>query len=302
MAVQDAVNPAGNVQAGAKARVKTPKLRPYDRTWLWTSRVIIWVAIAITLFPIFSVVMASFSPGGAFFRPSLIPEKWTLSNYAQLFNRGWDSQFVVWLRNTFIVAAAVSAITTFITTLAAFAVSRMRFPGRRYGLMTLLLLQMFPGAMSLPALVGLLTAIGGFDTHWGLILVLSGTGAFNIWLMKNFIDSIPRELDEAAMVDGATSSQIFWRVILPLAKPMIVVLFLWGFMGVLNEYIISAVVLKTNSLWTVSMGLKTWVDQLGTKWGLFAAATLVMSIPVMILWFINQRWVQQGLTQGAVKG
>ena len=285
-----------------RARQTGEGLRAYDRAWLWFSRVLIWLSIVFALFPIVSVVFASLGPGESFFHPSIWPERWTLENYANLFDKGLGSEYLIWVKNTFIVAMSVAVVTTLITVLAAFGYSRMRFPGRRFALMVVFLLQMFPAAMSIPALFGVLAKVGGLDTLWGLILVMCGTGAFGIWLVKNYIDNIPRELDEAAMVDGATSRQIFLRIILPLAKPMIIVQFLWGFMSVINEYAISAVILKSGANYTLPLGLKTFSNDFATKWGVFAAATLLSSVPVVILWMINQRWVQQGLTQGAIKG
>lgn len=283
-------------------RVEHVALRTHDRVWLWVSRLLIWAAILITLFPIASVVFASFGPGDSFFHPRIFPAHWTLDNYRKLFALGWQSPYLRWVRNTFVIAISVAAVTSVITTLAAFAYSRMRFPGRRWALMAIFLLQMFPPAMAIPAYFGVLNRVNGLDTLWGLVAILCGTGAFGIWLVKNFIDNIPRELDEAAMVDGATSFQIFTRILLPLAKPMIVVQFLWGFMGVINEYIITAVVIKNPNNYTLALGLKTFSNDMATKWGMFAAATLLASLPVVILWVINQKWVQSGLTQGAVKG
>ncbi|MGE5676264.1 MAG: sugar ABC transporter permease [Mycobacterium leprae] len=278
------------------------RLRAYDLVWLWLSRAIIWIAILITLFPILAVVFASFSPGDSFFHPSFFPTRWTLDNYRVLFNNGMKSDFVIWTKNTLMLAIAVAALTSVITTLAAYAYSRMKFPGRKFALMVVFLLQMFPAAMSIPALFGMLKTVNGLDSLWGLSLIMLGTGAFGIWMVKNFIDNIPRELDEAAMVDGAKYWTIFIRIIIPLAKPMIVVQFLWGVMGVINEYIMSAILLKSPQNYTIPLGLHSYVGQMSTKWGMFSAATLLSSVPVVILWIINQKWVQAGLTAGAVKG
>lgn len=298
MAIQSATRHV--VLSQERVQAQKRKMRLYDASYLWLSRVIIWAVILLTVAPVVSVVVASFSPGGAFTNPRFFPEHWTLGNYAKLFAK--RSDFLIWVKNTFILGTATGVLTSFLTVLAAYAVSRMRFRGRKYGLMSLLVIQMFPAFMALPAIFQSLRVIGGLDTLWGLVLVYSGTGAFNIWLMKNYIDNIPRELDEAAMVDGATPFQIFSRIIIPLAKPMIMVQFLWSFMGPINDYIVAKVVIHNKLNYTLPLGLKGYSDQFSTRWGEFSAAVLLACIPVMLVWFINQKWVQQGLTAGAVKG
>lgn len=281
--------------------MKRDRLRVHDRVWLWASRLIIWLAIAVSLLPVAAVVITSLSPSGSFFTPDMLPKTWTLKNYVDLFAKGAKSDFVVWVKNTFVIGATVGLVTTFTVVLAAYAISRMRFRGRRYGLLTVFILQMFPAFMSLPAFFRLLIMVNGLDTIWGLALILSGTGAFNIWLTKNYIDQLPRQLDEAAMVDGASYFTVFWRIIIPLTRPMLVVLFLWGFMGVINEYALTSVMIKSPHNYTIPLGLKTYRDQFTTRWGQFAAATILSSIPVAIMWVFSQKWVQQGLTQGAIK-
>jgi arabinogalactan oligomer/maltooligosaccharide transport system permease protein len=209
-----------------------------------------------------------------------------------------------------LVAGATAIITVLLGALAAYAFSRFRFRGRRMGMLTLLLIQMFPPFLAIVALYLILLNTGkvfpafGLNTLTGLVLVyLGGAMGVNAWLMKGFFDTIPAELDESARVDGATPAQIFWGVILPLAAPVLAVVGILSFVGTLNEFILASALLQTTDNFTLPVGLQNYIDQqYSERWGPFAAGVLLAAIPVVIIVMSFQRFFIRGLTQGAVKG
>jgi arabinogalactan oligomer / maltooligosaccharide transport system permease protein len=276
---------------------RTP--RPYEQVQLWISRVILWVACLSVIVPLLWVVSASFTAGDAFFSGSLLPRPFTLGNYRTVFA---ETDYLLWLKNTVLLALAVGVIQAFVTALSAFAFARMRFRLRRVGLIALLLLQMFPTFLNLAALYVLFTKLELTDSLLGMALILVTGNAFNIWIMKGFIDSIPKELDDAAKVDGATDFQIFSKVILPLSAPMLAVQFLWAAVGVFNEYTLSSVLLQSQDKFIMGPGLQKFIiNQFSAHWTQFAAAAVLTSLPLVILWLLLQRYIVAGLA-GAVKG
>ncbi len=275
-------------------------LSPADRRILWVSRAIIWFAIAVIMFPALWIIMSSFSAGDSFFLSSLFPKKFSLEHYVELFT---ETNFTLWVWNSLKMCLIVAIIQLALTTLAAFAFSRMRFTGRKYGLMTLLILQVFPNSMAVSGYYILVYEFGLVDNSLALILVLAGGSAFNIWLLKSYIDGIPRELDEAAMVDGAGHFTVFSRIILPLALPQLVVIFLFSFIATYSEYVISSVFLQTPGNMTLALGLQSFItNQFAAHWTLFSAAAVVSSIPIMIVFMALQKYIQNGLVAGGVKG
>ena len=189
------------------------KLNGSDLRTLWFSRIFIWFVIVLVLFPAVWILMSSFSVGDSFFLSSLFPKKISFEHYKELFS---ETDFVIWVINSLKLCFIVAIIQLTLTTLSAYAFSRMRFTGRKYGLMTLLVLQVFPNSMAVAGYYVLLYKFELVDNSLALILVLAGGSAFNIWLLKSYIDNIPRELDEAAAIDGAGDFLIFYRIILPL--------------------------------------------------------------------------------------
>ncbi len=270
-----------------------------DKRTLLVSRIIIWVVILLTLFPAFWVLMASFSKGDSFFMTSLLPDNIGGDNYVELFR---ETDFLLWVFNSLKLCFFVAIIQLFLTCTAAYAFSRMRFPGRKNGLKTLLVLQVFPSSMALAGYYIIIYRFGLVDNMLFVILVLSGGSAFNIWLLKSFIDNIPKELDEAAFVDGAGYLQIFMKIILPLAVPQIIVIFLFSFIGTYSEFVISSVFLQSPDKHTLAIGLQTFItNQFAAHWTLFAAAAVVSSLPVMFIFMMLQRYIQNGLAAGGVK-
>ena len=275
-------------------------MRAYDRFNLWGSRVLIWIAIIITMLPLYWVVVASFQSGEAFFSESLLPTSFTLDNYAKVLN---ETDFKKWMTNSLLLSTGVALFQTLMTVLAAYAFSRMRFLGRKYGLMTLLILQMFPNFMAISAIFGLVAKLDLMDSLWALMLVMIGGNAFNIWLMKGYLDALPKDIDEAATVDGASHWQIFWRIILPLSVPMLAVIFLFSFIGVYAEFVLSSVLLKSPENLTLAVGLQMFIkNQFSANWTAFSAAAVMVCVPVVVIFMLLQRWIASGLMAGSVKG
>ena len=214
------------------------------------------------------------------------------------------------VRNSLLVASATAFFTVLLGALAAYAFSRFRFHGRRIGMMTLLLIQMFPQMLALVAIYLIVLNAGdvfpvmGLNSFTTLILVyMGGAMGVNTWLLKGFFDTIPTELDESARVDGATPAQVFWGVVLPLAAPVLAVVGLFSFVGTINEYAIVSQLMQTRDHFTLPVGMRAFIDkQYSEQWGVFSAGVLLAAIPAVLLFAFLQRFIVSGLTQGAVKG
>lgn len=275
------------------------KLTNSQRRTLWISRIIIWVIIVMVLFPVFWILMSSFSLGDSFFLTSLFPETFSLKNYKTLFT---ETNFSIWVINSLKICLATAVIQLVITSMAAYAFARLRFKGRKIGLKTLLILQVFPSSMALSGYYIMIYKLGLVDSSLALILVLAGGSAFNIWLLKSYIDGLPVELDEAAFVDGAGHWIVYSRIILPLAVPQLVVIFLFSFIGTYSEYVISSVFLQSPGKQTLALGLQSFItNQFAAHWTLFSAAAVISSLPIMFIFMALQRFIQNGLVAGGVK-
>ena len=267
---------------------------------LWLSRIVIWIVLIMVLFPALWIVMASFSKGDSFFMTSLVPKQLSVENYVSLFR---ETDFALWVFNSLKLCLIVAVIQLVLTSLSAYAFSRLRFPGRTKGLMALLVLQVFPNSMALAGYYVLIYKFGLADNFLAIILVLAAGSAFNIWLLKSYMDGIPKELDEAAFVDGAGRFTTFFRIVLPLATPELVVIFLFSFIGTYSEYVISSVFLQSPGNFTLAIGLQSFItNQFAAHWTLFAAAAVLASLPIMLIFMMLQKYIQNGLTAGGVKG
>lgn len=271
-----------------------------EKLALWGSRIALWLIIIIVMFPTLWIVMSSFSAGDSFFLSSLFPKKLSTEHYVKLFT---DTNFMLWVKNSMKLCLIVAIINLTLTSLAAYAFARMRFVGRKYGLMSLLVLQVFPSSMAVSGYYILIYNFGLVDSNFALIFVLACGSAFNIWLLKSYIDNIPIEMDEAAFVDGANRFQVFCKVILPLATPQLAVLFLFSFISTYSEYVITSIFLQTPGKMTLALGLQSFIsDQFAAHWTLFSAAAVVSSLPIMIVFMCLQQFIQSGLVAGGVKG
>ena len=276
------------------------KLRPAERRMAWISRIFIWFMLLVVLFPVFAVVSASMAKGEVFTQTSLIPSAWTLENYAKVLT---ETNFLIWVKNSLIICVVVSIIQLLLTVPMAFAFSRLKFWGRKNGLMMLLLLQMFPAAMSLPAILALAYRLDGMDHIITLIIIQAGAGAFNVWLLKGAIDGIPKELTEAAYVDGASTFQTFTMIILPVLRNMLLVIFLFTFIGAYSEFIFASALLKSPESLTLAVGMQQFItNNFSANWTQYSAAAIMASIPIVAFATIAQKYMAKGLTAGSVKG
>jgi len=265
------------------------------------------------------VASASFNRDQSISGTSYLPTHFTLRNYSQLLHNKVrdqssgsiiDAPYLRWLANTLLIATVTAICTVFISALAAYAFSRFRFKGRRMGMLFLLLIQMFPQLLLIVSIYLIVLNVGGIFKGFGLdslaalaLVYLGGAMGVNTWLMKGFFDTIPKELDESARVDGATPAQIFWGVVLPLALPVLAVVALWSFIFTLNEFAIASAILQTVNHKTLPLGMQGFINnQYGQNWGPFAAGALIAAVPATLLFAWLQRYIVSGLTQGAVKG
>lgn len=280
--------------------MKKEKISARDARRLWVSRVVIWIVIVLVMFPVLWIVMSSFSAGDSFFLSSLFPEHLSTEHYTALFR---ETDFLLWVGNSLKFCFIVAVIQLIMTSLAAYAFSRLQFTGRKYGLMALLVLQVFPNSMAVAGYYILIYQFGLVDSSLALIFVLAGGSAFNIWLLKSYIDGLPVELDEAAMIDGANGFQVFYKIIIPLATPQLAVIFLFSFIATYSEYVITSIFLQTPGKMTLALGLQTFIsDQFAAHWTMFSAAAVVSSLPIMIIFMCLQKFIQSGLVAGGVKG
>ncbi len=280
------------------------RLRTGERIFLWSSRLIIIAFAALTLVPSLWVVATSFS-AGQYFSDTIVPSHLTLQHYGDLFDPNLDIGFLTWVKNSTILCTGVGVATVVLVSTMAYAFSRFRFPGRKYGLMALLLVQMFPAQMSFVAFLYLLQKINLDGTLFGLGLVLLGGGLpFNAWLFKGYVDSLPRDLEEAAYVDGASKLQAYLRIILPLTRPMMAVIFLFTWFGLYSEFLVSSFLLGSNAgAYTVALGLRGFINNaFEQNWTDFAAAAVLGSVPLLLIFLAAQRFLVAGLARGAVKG
>jgi arabinogalactan oligomer/maltooligosaccharide transport system permease protein len=265
------------------------------------------LGLAFALGPLLFVLSAALNPLGTLSSSTLVPTGASTDNFVKLFQ---DTNFSYWFLNSVAIAGIAAAASVFLSALAAYAFSRRRFTGRRIGLMSLLLIQMFPQFLAVVAIFLIFSTITdlwpafGFNTWWGMILLyLGGALGVNTWLMKGFYDTLPKELDESATVDGASHSQIFFKILLPLVAPILAVTGLLAFIGTMNEFLIANVFLTTSESKTLAVGLYGLVaGERDANFGVFCAGTLLTAIPTVGVFMYLQRYIVEGLSAGAVKG
>jgi arabinogalactan oligomer/maltooligosaccharide transport system permease protein len=270
-------------------------------------RYLVAVAFAVfAIFPILYVVSASLATKGTLTGSNALFTTVSADNYARL----GDGRFWTWFANTVVIAAASAVGTVLMGAAAAYAFSRFRFMGRRIGLTSLLIIQMFPQVLAFVAVFLMMLSIGevfpilGLNSKLALICVYwGGALGVNTFLLYGFFNTVPRELDEAAKMDGATHAQVYWGIILRLVTPMLAVVGLLSFIGSFSDFILARLILQSEENWTLAVGLYGFVsDRLDANWGLFAAGAVVTALPVMALFLFLQRYIVGGLTAGAVKG
>lgn len=267
------------------------------------------VVSAFALFPLLYVFSASLNPNGTLTGSNRLFSAVGIDSYVRILSDP-QNPYGLWFLNTLVIAVITGASTVFIGALAAYAFSRMRFKGRRVGLVTIVVVQMFPQLLAVVAIFLLMTTLGdwfpaiGLNTHTGLILVyLGGALGVNTYLMYGFFNTLPIELDEAARIDGAGHARIFFTMILPLVAPILAVVALLSFIGTVNEYVIASIMLVDVDKQTLVVGLtKLVANPRYADWSAFSAGAVMAAIPVMILFLFLQKYIVGGLTAGATKG
>ena len=308
-------------QTEAAPAVRTAERRRRKSSFAsdWWRYLVGLLAIAFAVFPILYVISSAFNPVDSLGSTGVIPEDLTLDNFRAILSgspgeegtseAAIDVPYKNWYVNMILVSGTTALLSVFFGVIAAYAFARFRFKGRRMGMLSLLLIQMFPTFLAVVAIYLIVLRVGdifhfvGLNTLLALIVVyLGGAMGVNTWLMKGFLDSIPDSLDESARVDGATPTQVFWVVILPLAAPVLAVVGLISYIFSINEYIIASVLIDSTDKFTMTVGLYSFInDKYAQQWGTFCAGVILAAIPVVILFFFLQRYFTEGVT-GAVKG
>jgi len=215
-----------------------------------------------------------------------------------------EQPFARWILNSTIVASLTTVVGVFLACTGAYAFSRFKFPGQRAGLTSFLVSQMFPGTlMMVPLYIIIVKWLRMGNSYLGLVMVYATTAIpFCVWMLKGYFDTISVEIEESAIMDGASRSMIFYRIILPLAQPAIAVTALFSFMTGWNEFILACIFMEEEALYTAPVGLRFFVSGFSESWGYFAAGSIIVSIPVVILFMFTQKYLISGLTAGGVKG
>ncbi len=257
--------------------------------------------VALSVYPVLNVLSISLRPGNRLRSTDLaiIPADWTLHSYIALFTK---EPFLRWMGNSLLVSGTVTATGVALAALGGYAFSRFQFVGRNASMLAVLTTQMFPATMLLLPLYIMIAKLHLVNTFLGLMVFYTATALpFCLWQMKGFYDTIPVSLEEAARIDGCSRWQTFRRVTLPLAMPGLVITALFSFMTAWSEYIVAAQVLQDTEMFTLPLGLKSFQASLSTQWGLYAAASIIVSIPVVIVFLALSRYLVTGLTLGSVK-
>ena len=267
--------------------------------------VLVWVFLIGTslfvVYPLVYVAAAAFSPQQNIASLSIIPfgNGVTMKNFIYLFQK---TDFPLWFRNTLIVAVATTVSTVFICALSAYVFSRFRFVFKKSLMMSLLILQIFPSVVGMVAIYVILLRIGGLNTLWGLVLVyLAGNIPYNTWMVKSYMDTVSKSLDEAARIDGAGHFQIFAKVILPVSRPIIVLLTITSFIAPWMDFIFPKLVLRSSNVQTIAQGLFGFVTEKKNMFATFSAGSLIIAIPFIIYFIVTQKTLITSLSGAAVK-
>lgn len=295
-----------------------PMVRSQSERWRLVAAHAFLIALCLVVtFPFLVVLSVSLRPGN-FATGSLIPETISFEHWRYAFGLPYqaangqlvqpDLPVLKWMWNSLKVATLSGVITLLLSTTAAYALARLRFRGRTQVLTGLMLMQMFPAVLALVAIYAIFDRIGsafpafGIDSHWSLLLAYSGGIAMHVWTIKGYYETIPYEIEEAAKVDGATPFQAFRLVLLPMAVPILAVVFLLSFIGALIEYPVASVLLSQQDKLTLAVGTKLFVNDYDFRWGDFAATAILSGLPITAVFVLAQKWMIAGLTAGGTKG
>jgi len=262
----------------------------------------------IVLLPVLYVLKIAFSGQNGFSSGSInpLPTNFDLGNFfavVHTHDQNGNNLFIRQAINSIVVSVATTVLGLFLAATGAYVFSRFRFKGRRTGMMMFLVSQMFPGVMMMIPLYVIMQKLHLLNTSLGLILVYSTTSVpFSVWMLKGYFDTIPRDLEEAAVIDGASNVRIFYTIILPLSLPALAITALFSFMGAWNEFVLAYTFMNKATAFTLPVAIKNYVGEHTVRWGLFAASSVIVSIPVVGLFFALQKHLVGGLTAGSVKG
>lgn len=280
-------------------------IRKPSRGVLILQYAILLMMVLFALYPVWFAVLASGRAGGRLYTFNLagmfVPTEWTFENYQIMI---FDKPFLTWMKNSLYVASLTTIASIFLGTTAAFAFSRFRFKGREFGLILFLAIQAFPGILALVPIAQILSALGLYRNHLGLVLAyMSGALVFATWNLKGYFDTIPIDLEEAGMIDGCGPIQSFIYIALPLARPALATTALFGFMAGWGEYFLASVLIPApDSKKTLMVGMYQMANEVSIPWGQFAAGAVMVIIPVLLVFLYLQRYLESGLTMGGVKG
>ncbi len=271
---------------------------PAKRTLI---HIVLIIACIISIYPALRVVSVSIRPGNRVLSTdlSLVPKGATFEAFASVVR---DKDFLLWVWNSFFITVTTSFIGVIIASTSAYGFSRWNFPGRNAGLIALLATQMIPAPMLMIPLYILAYKLNLINTWRGLVIAYSVSSIpFSIWILKGYYDTIPIELEQSAMIDGASRMAAFYKIILPLSMPSLAIAFLFNFTSAWNEFLLARIMLQKKEMLTWTLGLRQIQGQFQTQWAEFSAAAIMISVPVMILFFISSKWLVSGLTLGSVK-
>lgn len=260
------------------------------------------VMCGVAIYPMLNVLSISLRPGASLFTTSLdiIPKDATLENYRVAI---FEKDLLIWIKNSLIISISTGILGVVLSATAGYAFSRFRFYGRKTGMMMFLVTQMFPAPMLLLPMYILLTKLGLINHFWGLLIPYMSTAVpFSVWLLKGYFDTIPISLEESAYIDGCGVLQTFWKIVVPLAAPALAISGLFAFMSAWSEYIVARIILTNKDIITLPVGLVQLQGQFSTEWGVYSAAAILTTIPVMILFISLSKYLVGGLTLGGVKG
>jgi arabinogalactan oligomer / maltooligosaccharide transport system permease protein len=277
--------------------------RTADSAW---AHGIMIITVIVCIFPLLVLLSTSFKPASDVFSTQLIPSHPTLSNYQFVLTNsssGGTADFLIWVKNSLAIAVLTTLVGLGLSAPAAYAISRWNFLGKQGVLLSFLITQMFPGVLLIVPLYTLFARLNLLDNIYGLVIAYATTALpFSVWMLKNFFDAVPKELDEASRVDGLGPFQTFWRIVLPLTIPGVAVVGFFNFMTSWNEFMMAFTFLSSNENLTLPVGIQHFVNVFNVQWQYLTAAAVLMTIPVLLLFFWAQRYLISGLTGGSVKG
>lgn len=253
------------------------------------------------ILPIIWIVLMSFSDQVGYISQTFFPTKFTLDNYKELF---LETDFLIWIGNTMLIAICNTVLTTLVTLLTAFCLSRFRFKLRKTYINISLILGMFPGFMAMVAVFLILNMFKLINSHWALLVYYVCGAGLGFFISKGYFDTIPTEIDEAALLDNASHAKMFFKIFLPLSKPILIYTALMAFMAPWADYILAGLILTDSEVKTVAVGLYQWMEntKINKYFTMFAAGSVVVAVPIVTLYIALQRYFIEGISSGAVKG